>query len=545
MRIRGSVLAPLLIVGLAVAPSSQAAPVRACESLTALKLSHASIVSAKTLKAGPTAMTTFMGPMTLDVPTRCEVRGISRPSSDSEIGFEVWLPLNGWNGKYQQKGNGGFAGVVNRPSLVDPLRRGYAVAATDNGHDAAKTPQGTFAVGHPEKVIDFGYRAVHDTSEQAKAIATAFYGKPPRRSYFVGCSDGGREALMEAQRFPEDFEGIIAGAPANDWSHLFTSFVWNELALSRERIPLEKLPTIQRAIGAACDDADGLKDGLVSDPPACRFDPAVLACNGTDGKDCLTSAQVESLKALYSGPKNPRTGESIFAGLVTSGTEAMPMNWPLWVLGASPGQSAHAGFGFSYFRDVVFERPDWQLQSMDFDRDVRISNEKVAPILNSTNPDLRSFRARGGRLIQYHGWGDAAIAAPTSIEYYEAVRSFMSSAPDPRSTAKSVEDFYRLFMVPGLAHCSGGVGPVHFGNDADFGPAPAASTDPERDMLTALERWVEHGIAPARLIGSGPSPRDPTKTLTRPLCPYPQLAKYKGAGDTNDAASFACGMPAP
>jgi hypothetical protein len=545
MRIRGSVLAPLLIVGLAVAPSLQAAPVRACESLTALKLSHASIVSAKTLKAGPTTMTTFMGPMTLDVPTRCEVRGISRPSSDSEIGFEVWLPLNGWNGKYQQKGNGGFAGVVNRPSLVDPLRRGYAVAATDNGHDATKTPQGTFAVGHPEKVIDFGYRAVHDTSEQAKAVATAFYGKPPSRSYFVGCSDGGREALMEAQRFPDDFDGIIAGAPANDWSHLFTSFVWNELALSRERIPLEKLPTIQRAIVAACDDADGLKDDLVSNPPACRFDPAVLACKGTDGKDCLTSAQVESLKALYSGPKNPRTGESIFAGLVTSGTEAMPMNWPVWVLGASPGQSAHAGFGFSYFRDVVFERPDWQLQSMDFDRDVRISNEKVAPILNATSPDLRSFRARGGKLIQYHGWGDAAIAAPTSIEYYEAVRSFMASAPDPRSTAKSVEDFYRLFMVPGLAHCSGGVGPVHFGNDADFGPAPAASTDPERDMLTALERWVEHGIAPARLIGSGPSPRDPTKTLTRSLCPYPQLPKYKGAGDTNDAANFACGMPAP
>jgi feruloyl esterase len=220
------------------------------------------------------------------------------------------------------------------------------------------------------------------------------------------------------------------------------------------------------------------------------------------------------------------------------------MNWPLWVLGASPGQSAHAGFGISYFRDVVFERPDWQLQSMDFDRDVRISNDKVAPILNSTNPDLRSFRARGGRLIQYHGWGDAAIAAPTSIEYYEAVRSFMSSAPDPRSTAKSVEDFYRLFMVPGLAHCSGGVGPVHFGNDADYGPAPLASTDPEQDMFSALERWVEHGIAPDRLIGSGPSPLDPTRTLTRPLCPHPQQARYKGAGDINDAANFACGMPA-
>jgi hypothetical protein len=545
MRIRGFVFAPLLIAGLTVTPSLHAAPVHSCESLATLKLSHATIVSAKVMKAGPTAMSTFMGPITIEVPARCEVHGISRPSADSEIGFEVWLPLEGWNGKYQQKGNGGFAGAVNRAGLVDPLRRGYAVAATDDGHDATKTPQGTFAVGHPEKVIDFGYRAVHDTSEQAKAIAGTFYGKPPARNYFVGCSDGGREALMEAQRFPEDFDGILAGAPANDWSHLFTSFAWNELALSKERIPLEKLPAIQRAIVAACDEADGLKDGLVSNPPACRFDPAVLVCKGSaDGKDCLTSAQADTLNALYSGPTSPRTGKPIFVGLVTSGTEAMPMNWPLWLLGPSPGQSIHAGFGTSYFRDVVFERPDWRLQSLDFDRDVRISDEKVAPIFNATNPDLRSFRARGGRLIHYHGWGDAAIAAPTSIEYYEAVRSFMSDAPDRRSTATSIEDFYRLFMVPGLAHCSGGVGPVHFGNDSDFGAPPAPGIDPERDLVTALERWVEHGIAPDRLIGSGPSPLDPTKTLTRPLCPHPQQARYNGAGDINDAANFACGMPA-
>lgn len=354
------------------------------------------------MKAGPTTMTAFLGQVTLDVPARCEVHGISRPSSDSQIGFEVWLPLNGWNGKYQQKGNGGFAGSVNRASLMDPLRRGYAVAATDGGHDAAKTPQGTFAIGHPEKVVDFGYRAVHDTAEQANAIAAAFYGKPPTRNYFVGCSDGGREALMEAQRFPEDFDGILGGAPANDWSHLFTSFVWNELALSQERIPVEKLPAIQRAVVAACDEADGLKDGLVSNPPACRFDPAVLACEGADNKDCLTSRQLDTLKALYSGPRNPSTSKPIFGGLVTSGTEAMPLTWPLWVLGAAPGQSVHAGYGISYFRDVVFERPDWQVQSMDFDRDVRVSDEKVAPIFNATNPDLRSFRARGGRLVGRH-----------------------------------------------------------------------------------------------------------------------------------------------
>jgi len=540
MQMKRSMLASLLIAGLMATPSLRAAPARTCESLTMLKLPRATIVSAKAVKAGPTTMTTFMGPVTLEVPARCEVRGISRPSLDSEIGFEVWLPLDGWNGKYQQKGNGGFAGSVNRVSLVDPLRRGYVVAATDDGHDATKTPQGTFAVGHPEKVIDFGYRAVHDTSEQAKAITAAFYGKAPARNYFVGCSDGGREALMEAQRFPEDFDGILAGAPANDWSHLFTSFVWNELALSRQRIPLEKLPALQRAVIAACDEADGLKDGLVSSPPACHFNPAVLVCKGDEGPDCLTPAQTDTLNALYSGPKHPGTGERIFPGLVTSGTEALPMNWPLWVLGAAPGQSAHAAFGISYFRDVVFENPGWQLQSMNFDRDLRISHDKVAPLLNSTSPDLRSFRARGGKLIHYHGWGDAAIAAPTSIEYYEAVRAFMSTAPDPRAKTQSVDDFYRLFMVPGLAHCSGGVGPVHFGNDADYGPAPAANTDPERDVFSALERWVEHGIAPDRLIGSGPSPLDATKTLTRPLCPHPRVMKYKGAGSADDAANFVC-----
>jgi hypothetical protein len=542
MRFKGSLLTPLLLAGLALAPALPAAP-RPCETLMTLNLPHAIIISAKAIAAGPTQMTTLLGPATLDVPSRCEVRAVSRPSSDSEIGFELWLPLTGWNGKYQQKGNGGFAGTVNRAALVDPLRRGYAVAATDDGHDAIKTPQGTFALGHPEKLIDFSYRAVHDTVEQAKAITAAFYGKAPATTYFVGCSDGGREALMEAQRYPEDFDGILAGAPASDWSHLFTSFAWNELTMSKERIPIEKLLVIQRAVVAACDAGDGLKDGLVSNPLACHFDPAVLACKGADAKDCLTSAQLETLKMLYSGPKNPRTGEQLFPGLIATGTEAMPMNWPVWVLGMSAGQSAQAGFGASYFRDVVFERPDWQLRSMDFDRDVRVSDQKVAPLINATNPDLRSFRAHGGKLLQYHGWSDSAIVASSSIEYYQAVRSFLAAAPDPRSPPKSVEDFYRLFMVPGMSHCSGGVGAVHFGNDAtDFGTAPA-STDPEHDVFSALVRWVEQGVPPDHIIGSGPSPLDATKTLTRPLCPYPQQASYKGNGDVNDAKNFECAIP--
>jgi feruloyl esterase len=548
MRIRRSVSGPLLIAGLVVTSPLHAqttAATRSCETLATLQLPYATIVSSRTVAAGPAASNAAQGTASVEVPAHCEVRGISRPSLDSEITFEVWLPLTGWNGKYRQNGNGGFAGIINRAGLVDPLRRGYVVAATDNGHDATKTPQGTFAVGHPEKVIDFGYRAVHDTAQQAKAIATAFYGTPPSRSYFVGCSDGGREALMEAQRFPEDFDGIIAGAPANDWSHLFTSFVWNELALTKDdahRIPTAKLPVIQKAVVAACDASDGLTDGLVSNPLACRVDPAVLACKAVDSSDCLTAPQVETLKALYAGPKNPRTGEQIYPGLVTSGVEALPANWPLWIWGAAPGRSAQSGFGSSYYRDVVFERATWEIRSMDFDRDVRTSDSKAGPLLDATNPDLRSFRAKGGRLLQYHGWGDAAISARSSIDYYEAVRSFMSQAPDPRSTSKSVEDFYRLFMVPGMAHCGGGVGPVRFGNDANS--TTPSSSDPERDMFAALERWVERGVAPDRLIGSGPASLDPAMTMTRPLCPYPQQALYRGAGDTNDAANFVCALPA-
>ena len=263
---------------------------------------------------------------------------------------------------------------------------------------------------------------------------------------------------------------------------------------------------------------------------------------GTDGNDCLTPPQVDTLKALYAGPKNPRTGEQIFHGLVKSGTEGSFASWPLWILGPPVGPSIHAIFGLSYYRDMVFERPAWDIRSMDFDRDVRVSDEKVAPIIDATNPDLRSFRARGGKLLQYHGWADAAIAAPTSIDYYEAVRSFLSAAPDPRSSSKSVQDFYRLFMVPGMEHCSQGVGPVRFGTDAEFDGTPG-STDPERDIFSALERWVEQGIAPDQLIGSGPSPSDPKTTMTRPLCPHPQQATYRGSGDINTAASFVCGVP--
>jgi feruloyl esterase len=334
---------------------------------------------------------------------------------------------------------------------------------------------------------------------------------------------------MEAQRYPEDFDGIIAGAPANDWSHLFTAFVWNEQALAETPIPAAKLPAIQNAVVAACDAMDGVKDGLLEDPRACRFDPASLLCRAGGGSDCLTEGQIATLRKIYSGPKNPRTGEIIFPGW-PMGTEAVPGGWPSWIL----PPAIQANFGNTYYGQAVFEQSNWDFRTLDFDRDVEFGDAKAGTVLNATSPDLRSFRGNGGKLIQYHGWGDAAISALTSIEYYENVSAFLTRFPDARSTSTDPMDFYRLFLVPGMGHCGGGIGATNFN---------AAPADAEHNFLSALEAWVERNAAPVRLIGSGRAVDDPTKTLTRPVCPYPQTAQYRGTGDPNDAENFACALP--
>ena len=519
---------------------------QACDNLATLKLPDTVISSAVAVPEGAVPAPAVPGAPAAragTVPAHCEVRGVIRPSRDSEIKFALWLPATAaWNGKYRQEGNGGWAGAINTAAFAEPLRRGYAVAGTDDGHEGGGGAN--WAIGHPEKLIDFGYRAVHETSVQSKAIIRAFYGRDPERSYFDGCSDGGREALMEAQRFPEDFHGILAGAPANNWSHLFTAFVWNEralLATPDSAIPPAKLPIIQRAVMAACDRLDGVADSLIENPRACTFDPSVLACKAGDAADCLTKPQVDALKKIYDGPRNPRTQERIFVGQPV-GTEAVAGGWGAWITPANAAGAIQFGFGNSYYGAAVFEDPKWDFRTLDFDRDVSIGDGKVGSVLNATNPDLRSFRAGGGKLIQFHGWGDAAIPAPSSIEYYESVRAFMAKYPDARTPANPpADDFYRLFLVPGMGHCGGGAGPNSFGNGAG---GAAASRDPERDIFTALERWVERGMAPDRIIGTGRAADDPSKPLTRPLCPYPQTAQYRGSGEVNDASNFACIAPA-
>lgn len=496
------------------------------------------------MQAGSVASSapTITGTATIELAARCEVKAVARPTSDSEIGIEIWLPVENWNGKYQQTGNGGWAGAIHRAPLAGAVRRGYAAAATDGGHQGGITDDGRgrrtaeFAIGHPEKLIDFGYRALGETRTTALATIAAFYGRTPLKSYFVGCSGGGREALMVAQRFPEDFDGILAGNPGNDWSHWSAGLIWNkraQLADSPAAIPIAKRALIQNAVFAACDTLDGVEDGLISDPRFCHFDPAVLACKGADAPDCLTAAQVTSLRKIYDGPRNPRTDAQIYPGYPPGIENAPGSNI---ILPARPGELS---YGDTYFGQALFEQTNWDFRTLDFDKDLAFSDRKGSPVVDSINPDLRSFRARGGKIIQYHGWSDALIPAGGSIAYYENVEAFMSKYSDPRSPGSNpVDTFYRLFMIPGMGHCHGGAGPT-----AITPTGSADTTDPKYDLMFSLERWVEKDIAPEMFVGTGKVPNDSSKTLSRPVCPYPQVTRYNGTGDTHDAASFDCAMP--
>jgi len=515
---------------------------QACEDLKKLTLDHVTVTSATSVEAAPLKQS-VQAPFKLPegmVPRHCQVAGVARPTSDSEISFLLWLPAPSvWNGKYMQRGNGGWAGSIQPAALYRPLTLRYAVSATDDGHRTeGMLPDASWATGHPEKLIDFGYRALHETALASKAILHVYYGKPDAHAYFVGCSDGGREALMEAERYPEDFDGILAGAPANHWTHHFTGFLWNELALNAKpesKIPAAKLPAIQKAALAQCDALDGVKDGLIEDPRACHFDPSVLLCHGVENAECLTRPQLDALQKIYSGPQDPTSGEQVYPGY-EPGTEADPAAWGPWILG--PIQPAFAN---SFFSQAVHEDPHWDWHTADLGRELRLADEKTASILNSWNPDLRSFRAHGGKLIEYHGWGDAAIAPRDSIAFYEQVRKFLSDYPDPRSKEKQIESFYRLFMVPGMQHCGGGPGATSFGND----DIPTVPDDADHDIVLALDRWVTQGVAPDQIIANGKIGADAKANvvgtpLTRPLCVYPAIAHYKGQGDTNAAENFAC-----
>jgi feruloyl esterase len=525
-----------IVVLTAVVSAFGATPVR-CESLANLGLPNAKISLAQVVAAG-----TFTLPAPLmppagspwsfkEVPAFCRVVLDARPAPDSDIKIEVWMPTSGWSGKFQGQGNGGFAGAIDYRGLGAAVKSGYASAGTDTGHSGSST-DAAWALGHPQKVVDFGYRGIHLMTLNAVAIIGAFYGESPQRSYFASCSDGGREALMEAQRFPGDYDGIIAGAPAYFWTHLLTAALWNLQATTLDPasyIPAAKIPAISKAVLATCDAQDGVTDGVINDPRQCHFDPERIACQGADSTECLTAPQETALKAIYAGPHDS-AGHQVFPGFPPGGEEG-PGGWGLWITGSTPGNSLISDFGLGYFSNLVYEKNDWDYKTFTVDAGLKAAEAKTAAALNATDPNLEPFRDRGGKLILYHGWSDAAIPANSSIEYYDRVVATMGQA--------ATDSFLRLYLVPGAWHCGGGPGVNYFYGDR------GTRGDAEHNISAALEQWVEKSVAPPTIIATKYNDDNPTKgiKMTRPLCAYPQIAKYKGTGDTNDAANFLCAAP--
>jgi hypothetical protein len=508
--------------GKSIEPSTPAVDTQ-CSGLVATMLDGAKVTSAVVVPAATAVADAPLGPYTLRVmPAFCRVKVTDRPSADSEIKTEVWLPLAGWDGRYRGFGNGGFAGTLAYEQMAAAVKEGAVASATDAGH-VGYLPE--FALGHPEKVKDFGWRAVHDMTVQAKAIAASFYGSAVKHAYFEACSDGGREALMEAERFPADYDGILAGAPAYNWSGLLSAGAKNAQRLQSSAaayVDPKKLPALGAAVRAACDAKDGVTDGVLNDPRQCSFDPASMACSGAETDSCLMPEQVKSVKELYT-TKLDATGKKVFPGYLP-GAEDAAGSWSPWLIGQ---KNLLLFFGGGYFADFVHEQAGWTVNSFDFDADYKLATEKTGAALNSTDTNIKAFAARGGKLILYHGWNDPAIPALSTVDYYDGMGKTMGK--------DSVDRTVRLYMVPGMLHCGGGPGATNFGEEG------GARGDAKHDVLTALEDWVEEGKRPGDLIAVKFADDDPTKAvvMSRPVCVYPKAAKYV-AGDTTDAKSFVC-----
>lgn len=446
----------------------------------------------------------------------CKVTAILRPVSGSEITLEAWLPQQ-WNGKLFAGGGGGFNGGLFGGQLImaEPAGKGYVTVVTDAGHE--NTESAKFAHDNEVQYVDYAHRANHVASVFAKSLAASYYEQPVQRAYFHGCSNGGRDALMEARRYPDDYDGIIAGAPAASWTGLMTSFAWNMQAVDAAPSLNTKLELINRAVMQACDQLDGLEDGLLQNPHACKFDPATLQCSGSEGPDCLSESEVTALRKIYDGPRLS-DGTRVYAG-VPVGAETLE-NFDFWI---SSEEAAQRTFAIESFRWMVHGDPSWDIADFDIDRDFGVARERVAPIMNSDDPDISEFVGAGGKLLMYHGWNDAAIPAGSAIDYYTAMRETVGPKAD---------EMTRLFMVPGMNHCTGGLGPNDF------------------DALGTLDRWVEDGIAPESIVATQYDPPKVFLTLpgakavrTRPLCAWPKEARYSGDGSPDDAANFVCELP--
>jgi feruloyl esterase len=507
---------PIFILLLVAAPIfAQVVQSQSCNALVQLQLPETVITSATTVSTGSFTPPRASVPIG-NLPAFCRVAATTKPA----IRFEVWLPLRTWNGKFEGVGNGGTAGVISYRAMAAALRRGYATASTDTGHVNTPPSNGfdsTWALGHPGLVADFGYRSLHLTTVNGKQIAQVFYGKGPAHSYYVGCSKGGEQGLMEAQRFPDDYDGLLVGDPANNWTrHYAGAHLWYAIATLKDPesyIPASKVPLLANAVIAACDAKDGIADGVLDDPRRCHFDPAVLTCKeGQSTASCFTPKQVKAIKDIWGGAHDAH-GALIYPGLLPGGENGTG-GWSSWITGNKPFAATHWKAASGFFKDMVFEDPNYNALNFDDDTEMKIALSKTSRSLDAVNPDLRPFQRRGGKMILYHGWSDPDISPLNTINYYNQVEA---------TVGKDTPQFLRLFMVPGMNHCGGGPGPNHF------------------DGVTALEEWVEDGNAPERIIAFHATEGEIDRT--RPLCPYPQVAVYSGKGSTNSAINFACKLP--
>jgi hypothetical protein len=499
-----------LALSLLLAARMQGVHAANCEELvTSLQLADTSISLAESVAPGAFKPPGPPGPGVPaarfgTLPAFCRIAGTIKPTPDSDIRFEVWMPATGWNGKFVGVGNGVWAGAISYFEMVAPLTRGYATAATDDGHQG-NALDASFAAGHPEKLIDFGYRGPHEMTRVAKATIAAYYGKPASRALFASCSTGGRQGLMEAYRYPHDYEVISSMAPANPMVPLMVSSLWTGYAAMKNeasRLTPVQLALAHKAAIAACDADDGVKDGIISAPERCHFDPSVLLCKAGTETDCLTAAQVEALRAIYKGPRDPRKGKAIFAGF-EPGSE---IQVAIQAAGPQP-----FGAAVSFMRDLVFKDPSWDFRSLDYGKDVDRARETASAILDVPATGLDAFFAQGGKLLLSHGWADGLIPPGNTVEFYTALAG--------RLGARKSEQSVRLFMIPGMTHCSGGEGPFVV------------------DVLSTIDSWAETGHAPERIIASNPPG---ASARTRPLCPYPQQAAYSGSGSTDEEQSFHC-----
>ena len=491
-------------VSLAIFPAilgtQLAAPVRviaadSCQSLAGLALPAAQVTATEILPSG--------APPFHALRAFCRVRATLTPTTDSDIRVEVWLPVDEWNGKFQAVGNGDAAGVISYAEMTDAVNRGFATSSTDTGHVGNSME---FALGHREKYVDFGYRSLHEMTLKAKTIIAAFYGTQPRLSYWHGCSQGGRQGITLAARYPSDYDAIIAGAPAIEYMQLHAARLALNVFVHRSAdsyIPPEKYPAIHRAALNACDAVDGVNDGFIENPTRCRFDPRVLECTSGDGPACLTPAQVETARGMYAPIKDPGTGRIVSPALLQPGSE---LGWAR-LAGPEPLRNA-----VEPFRYVVFNDPKWDWHAFSLASDLPRALQADGGVINFTDPNLEPFFDRGGRLLMYHGWADPQVTPLNSITYFNNVLETTGEL----TRGKNIQ----LYMQPGVNHCWGGEGPDTF------------------DVVGALEQWLRTGSAPARIVASHST--DGEIDRTRPLCPYPQVAAYTGSGSIDSAENFRC-----